>query len=293
MIRIAGEEVQFSAYPNGELYFDTDKFFEIVYEEINSQGNPEGEVEIEWYYESNDEFMKLMFVTLWIDDISEPGVVQRVLSLPYVPYSRMDRQEGTSLFSLDYVARFINSLNFHTVTIFEPHSDVTPALINNVNNISITDDIAREAMETVGFDKDTDILFYPDAGAAKRYEKHFDNYPSAVGIKVRDFKSGEIKRLDVSGDIPEKSGFDAWILDDLSSYGGTFYHSAKKLKEMGADKVYLVITHAENNIFKGDLMKTDYVDHVFTTNSILTENGIWTNKQYDDKLTVYDIREDD
>ena len=47
--------------------------------------------------------------------------------------------------------------------------------------------------------------------------------------------------------------------------------TAKKLKEMGAKDIYLVVTHCEDTIFEGDILKTDLIKNVFTTDSILTK----------------------
>ena len=58
------------------------------------------------------------------------------------------------------------------------------------------------------------------------------------------------------------------IVDDICSKGGTFYYSAKELKELGAKEVYLYISHCENSIFEGELLTGDWVDKVFTTDSI-------------------------
>ena len=42
------------------------------------------------------------------------------------------------------------------------------------------------------------------------------------------------------------------MIDDIISYGGTMYYSAKKLKELGVGKIYAYATHVENSlIFKG------------------------------------------
>ena len=67
-------------------------------------------------------------------------------------------------------------------------------------------------------------------------------------------------------------GKDILIVDDICSYGGTFLHSAKKLKEFGANKIYLYVSHCENSILKGQLMSSGLIERVFTTNSIFTES---------------------
>ena len=61
------------------------------------------------------------------------------------------------------------------------------------------------------------------------------------------------------------------IIDDICSKGGTFYHSAKRLKEAGAANIYLYITHCENTIHEGELLNSDLIKHIYTTDSILTK----------------------
>lgn len=67
------------------------------------------------------------------------------------------------------------------------------------------------------------------------------------------------------------------IRDDICSKGGTCYYVAKKLKEMGADKVFIYVTHCENAILDGEfgeskrsLLDTGLIEYLFTTNSICT-----------------------
>jgi len=70
---------------------------------------------------------------------------------------------------------FINYLDFDSVEIFDPHSDVATALIKNVRVISpgkmiadVLDDIEL-ASETPVY-SGTTIIYFPDAGAMKRYK---------------------------------------------------------------------------------------------------------------------------
>ena len=111
-------------------------------------------------------------------------------------------------------------------------------------------------------------MFYPDEGAGKRYSGMIP-LPYAFGIKKRDWATGQIKGLDVAGDTENISGKNILIVDDICSKGGTFYFSAKKLKELGAKNIYLHITHCENTIFEGELLSGELVKRIYTTNSIL------------------------
>ena len=60
------------------------------------------------------------------------------------------------------------------------------------------------------------------------------------------------------------------IIDDISSTGSTFFHSANALKKLGVNEVALYVTHCENTILDGELVKdTSPIDRIYTTNSIL------------------------
>ena len=113
-------------------------------------------------------------------------------------------------------------------------------------------------------------MFYPDEGAGKRYSGMIP-LPYAFGIKKRDWATGQIKGLDVAGDVDNIEGKNILIVDDICSKGGTFYFSAKKLKELGAKNIYMHITHCENTIFEGDILTSGLIAKIYTTNSILTK----------------------
>jgi ribose-phosphate pyrophosphokinase len=197
----------------------------------------------------------------------------------------MDRSENKSAFTLKYVSNFINSLKFDKVIVVEPHSDVTNALIERVEPVYTNYTLLPLVEKEVGFNNESDYIVFPDAGASKRYT--LKNHNILVGNKHRDFQTGRITKLEVMGQYA--GGKKAIIMDDLSSYGGTFILTAQALKDMGVKEVYLLVTHAEDSIFDGQVFKTDLIDGVFTTNTIMSKNGIWLNKQYDSKLTVYEI----
>jgi ribose-phosphate pyrophosphokinase len=276
MIKVNGQEIKFTKFPNGETLIDTESFpsYGWVIQRVSFK------------YEDDSDLIKLMLVKNYIDDFYGEYSKRAELLIYYMPYSRMDRSENKSPFTLKYVANFINSLNFGKVVIVEPHSDVTNALINNVEPVYVNVDLLPLVLDEIGFGAD-DMIFYPDAGASKRYIGKF-YFPYLVGNKTRDFKTGKIEGLEVMGKVPNNPN-KIVIVDDLSSRGGTFIHSAKKLKELGFKHIYLLVAHAEDTIFDGDIFKTDLIDGVFTTNTIMSKNGIWLNKQYDSKLKVYDI----
>ncbi len=258
MIKVNGQVINFDKFPNGETL-------------------PPGGVgvlfgvnnNIEFRYESDQDLIHLLFIGRYLNGFKNN------LHIRYMPYSRMDHGDGNAFQTLKYVCELINSLAFHTVTVDEPHSDVTCALLDNVRAVNITEQLLPEVVELVGFDPDHDYLFFPDAGAQKRYAHmtaHATGCRSAVGFKHRDQATGRLNgQMDVIG-FPlalhesDPARCKVIIVDDLCSYGGTFVMASKKLREMGANEVYLLVAHCEHSMWDGELL--NHVEGLYTTDSI-------------------------
>ena len=227
-----------------------------------------------WKYEQESEAMALYYI---VHHLRNHSVNSITLFMPYCPNARMDRTHHKyEVFTLKCFADFINALGFSSVSILDPHSNVVPALIDRCRVLS-PDMYIAQAIEKIN-DPGL-LLFYPDEGAMKRYSGMF-RIPYGFGIKRRCWESGKITGLDVVCD--EKiEGKNVLIVDDICCRGGTFLHSAKALKEKGAKSVSVFCSHCEHTIFDGELLKTDFVDHVYTTDSIFFKSH--------DKITVFPV----
>lgn len=227
------------------------------------------EATLTWLYENNEELVALYFLT---KHLRSKGIQDIQLQIPYIPNARQDRVKSPEdVFTLKYFAQIINSLEFSQVTVLDPHSYVSEALINNINIQSplkyiqkVLDEITKQGEQDI-------LMFYPDEGAMKRYSIMFRR-PYVFGMKKRDWTTGKIQGLDVAGQTELIRGRTILIVDDICSKGGTFYYSAKALKELGAGSVYLYISHCENTILEGKLLKTDLIEKVYTTDSIFTKS---------------------
>lgn len=219
---------------------------------------------VTWKYENDEEMLTLLYVSKFIK--SKPWTNTIHLYMAYVPNARMDRIKGDNeIFTLKYFCDFINYLEFDSVIILDPHSDVSKALINNVTILTPKKWIEK-AIEKVS--EDNLVIFYPDNGSAKRYSDRL-NRPYCYGVKSRDWQTGEILGLDVITNGIDLKGKNILIVDDICSKGGTFYYSALKLKELGVNDIYLYVSHCENTIGKGELLKDNgLIKRIFTTDSI-------------------------
>lgn len=251
MIKINNKAVEINHFPDGTLHLNIDKGFEYCSDFL-----------ILWKYENDSEMFALYSIVKHLRKNS--GYCNIILQLPYIPNARMDRVKNSyEVFTLKYFCEFINDLKFDSVYVNDAHSPVSLALLNNAHEDNMEDNI-HSLISNIH----PDIVFYPDEGSMKRHSDSI-KYPYAFGIKNRDWNTGKILNVDILGSIPTEK-FNVLIIDDICSYGGTFLHSAQKLKELGANEIYLYITHCENSVLKGELINSGLLTKIFTTDSIYT-----------------------
>ena len=143
------------------------------------------------------------------------------------------------------------------------------ALIDNVYVLDSKHYIDQAIEHCLSYD-DNLLICYPDEGAAKRYTELLKR-EHVFCIKHRDWRTGNIEGLELTS--PELvKGRNVLIVDDICSRGGTFTHTAKALKEVGAKDIFLFVTHCENTIEKGTILTDGLIKHVYTTGSIYRGN---------------------
>ena len=250
--------VDFSKFPDGTL---------LIKSEIPT--SQKLYLRIVWQYEEQDELSRLIYLTYHIRDHFK-GKLD--LYMPYIPNARMDRvKDSDEVFTLKYFAKIINSLHFNKVRVLDAHSNVSLALIDNVEQESVKFFIEEAAGRFC-----PNLLFMPDEGAHKRYSSMID-MPSTFGIKIRDWRTGEIQDYRLA-DPDLIDGKRVLIVDDISSKGGTFYFASKLLKEHGAKDVGLYVTHCETTIKDGNLFDKDT-----NISRIYTHDPLWNPEKVTDE----------
>lgn len=189
------------------------------------------------------DIMDLLLVTDALKRTIQVGSTLRLV-MPYVPYARQDRValEGEPL-SAAVFCTLINSMKFDEVEVWDPHSDVTPALLKNVR-IRPTKDLMTATFEGKGVSHLlTDCAFVaPDAGARKRVANLAKTFgtDAVFADKKRDPVSGKLSGAQVLGDLPARP---LLVVDDICDGGGTFLELARVLREKTNQPLYLYVTH--------------------------------------------------
>lgn len=213
---------------------------------------------------SGNDFMALALLK---NALKEAGQKNPDLFIPYFNYGQQDRvcDKGES-FSLSVFANLINSLNFETVTVADPHSTVlNNNMVNNLKIISHFDIIHH--WEKLNQRLRRCCLLAPDAGANKKVgeiAKYFEHERFVRADKLRDLKTGKIVETIVYAN--DFQGQDVAIIDDICVGGATFVALASELKKKNAGRIILYITHGIFSNGVEPLLKSG-IDEIWTTDS--------------------------
>lgn len=183
------------------------------------------------------------------------------LNMPYIPYARQDRvcNAGEAL-SIKVVAQLINAQEYASVSVVDPHSPTSVALIDRVR---ITDQY--EVFWRIKTNWSEWTIVAPDMGAMKKVEDFAKRVQAKSVIafnKTRELSTGKITGMHCLDTIDPNGKF--MVLDDICDGGRTFIELAQHIT-LPTQKLELAVTHG---IFsKGVECVTKMYSKVHTTNS--------------------------
>lgn len=200
---------------------------------------------------------------LTIDALKRMGVEKIKIFIPYFPAARQDRVmvPGEPL-SVKVYADIINQSAVNHTTVFDAHSDVTSALLNNckiVPNHQFVQLVVQQLPANT-------LLISPDGGALKKIYKVVEYLGGKTVVecsKSRDVQTGKLTGFKVNASDLE--GKNCLIVDDICDGGGTFLGLAEALKEKNAGKLFMAVSHGIFSNGFDELAK--HFDKVFTTDS--------------------------
>ena len=254
MIRVGNQVIKFDKFADGTCHVNIDC--------STLQPN----APIVWLYDGDEELMLMWFL---VQHCRDHEGYRRTLSIPYLCNSRQDRVvNDDDVFTLKYFAQMINALHFDRVETFDVHSDVSAALVNHIHVLSPVP-VVQKVLDKIP----NALLCFPDEGAMARYRGQFP-IPTIYGIKSRNWKTQKVEELVLCGATEKAKGKDILIIDDICGKGTTIYHMAKQLKELGANNIYVYVSHCENTVLQPhihgkSLLDYDLITKLYTTNSIL------------------------
>ena len=258
MIKVNDIVVPFSHFPDNScrLLYDTNK---------NTYWN-----EVTFLYENDEEILQLFYL---ISHLKAHGLNVHLI-MPYIPNARQDRVQTTKdVFTLKYFCNFINNMNIDKITVFDPHSPVSVALLDRVR-VETPKVLLNRLYDVLPSDT---YCAYPDGGSYKRYCAML-KVPSVFGVKERDWETMTIRNLRLAGNTNIIAGHPFLLIDDIISKGSTIYWMAKQLKEHGATDIYVYTSHCENTVLNPNLNGQSLLDIPNLINKLYTTNSIFTKE---------------
>lgn len=262
-----------SEFPGGEVFF-----------RITDSTYSNGIGVNHWIYTRLNSSKDFMQLAMAVDALRRKGSKYIECTIPYLPYARQDRicNDGEAL-SLKVFANLLNSLKLDKIRCWDVHSDVSSALIDNLEVID-NSELVKLALSDIK-SKAVHILS-PDSGACKKVYKLVEKlnfqdlsrtirkelgYPDTIEIhecgKTRDLATTKITGTKIPDSvIRTRNDEPIVIIDDICDGGATFLGIAEELRKHCSNDLYLIVTHG---IFsKGETELAKHFKKVYTTNSI-------------------------
>jgi len=272
-------------FPGGEIHF---KFTSEFIEKLNSSKNSNEVISITCRLKTSDDIILLVIV---LDTLAKDWKYKVMVFIPYMPYQQADRNFGEGeCFSLRTIAKILNSYTNVTYVVFDPHSDITPALLNKCvvedNSLFIRwvlqrlDDFNNNGYQGQWSANEDLVILSPDAGAYKKIFKLAEK----IGFKgqiecANKFRNTTTGEINIRLSINDFKGKDILIIDDICVGGRTFIELAKQLVQCNISNLQLAVSHGIFSNGFNDLER--YFQNIFTTNSIEEEYdgediNVWT-----------------
>lgn len=228
-------------------------------------------------------FNDLGLLCLAVDALKRMGIKNINALIPYFPAARQDRVMVTGEpLSVKVYADILNTFGLNKILVFDPHSEVTPALLNNCVVIP-NHKFIEKVIHIIG--KEVKLIS-PDGGALKKIYK-VSEFLGGVDVvecsKSRDVKTGKLSGFKVYDD--DLKNTDCLIVDDICDGGATFIGLAEELKKKHSGNLYLAVSHGIFTNGFGALEKL--FAKIFTTDSIknIDQKSVYQIQLFDGLLS--------
>lgn len=227
---------------------------------------------------------------------------KRTLIMPYLYSSRQDRKEARESLDCATALRLLVNMGIDEIVTCDVHNKGVMNAIPSTpfENMYLTDTMLEAWLigEKI-YDFDNIICISPDEGAMKRarfFSEVLDNASMGAFYKYRSQNisdgNGQIKEHRFLGNADDLVGKIAVVTDDMIDTGGSILDTAKQLKELGVQEVYLMTTFAffSRGIEKFNLYyDSGYFEKVYATNLAYVPEEVLSQPWFESVDCSYNI----
>lgn len=209
----------------------------------------------------NDNLMRLLIT---IDALKRASAGSVTAVIPYMGYSRQEKNMGREPITAKLVANIITNAGADRVLTVDLHESALQGFFDiPVDNLSASKILAEYLAKR---DLTNHVIVSPDTGGvlrARTFGRKL-NLPIAI-IDKRRPSSNKAVVMNVVGDVADKH---AIVVDDIIDTAGTLVSVAESLMNKGAKSVICCCTHALLSDPASELIPESCVNEIIATNSV-------------------------
>lgn len=207
----------------------------------------------------------ILELLILIDAAKRASAAEIVAVMPYYGYSRQDRKDKprTSI-GAKLMANLLTAAGIDRLITMDLHADQIQGFFELPVDHLYASTVFLPYIRSLNWDNL--CVVSPDTGGTKRaslYAKALD-CDFAIGFKQR-VKANEVSALQIIGNVEGKNVI---LLDDIMDTGGTLCKASDRVKELGAQKVYAMCTHAILSGNALERLEASSIDKVVITDTI-------------------------
>lgn len=211
----------------------------------------------------NDEFVEILF---WMDAFKRASANSATAVIPYFGYAKGDKKDEPRVSIRARVcAECIELAGADRVVTLDLHSPQIQGFFKKPVDHLFAFPLLCEYVKKLGLNDF--VVVSPDAGFARQARAYasYLNAPVAIGVKQRKAHDEKAEVLEIIGNVRGKN---ALIVDDFTITGGTLISLVNTLKERGARKIYVCLSHILLNQKGVKRIEESPIDLVIGTDSV-------------------------
>lgn len=221
----------------------------------------------------NDEFVELLF---WMDAFKRASAKSVTAIIPYFSYAKGDKKDEPRVSIRARVcAECIELAGADRVVTMDLHSPQVQGFFKKPVDHLFALPVLCEYVKSLHIENL--IVVSPDAGFAKEARKFasYLNTSVAIGDKTRKAHDEKAEILEIIGEVKDKN---VLIVDDFSISGGTLIELARTLKEKGANRILVCLSHILLNQEGLKKIEESPIEKIISTDSVNNKNILNNDK---------------
>ena len=222
----------------------------------------------------------LMELLTFLDCLRRSSADRITAVMPYFGYARKDRKdEGRVPITAKLVANLITKAGADRVLAIDLHAHQIQGFFDIPTDHLYARPVIMEHVRAI--EAKDPVVVSPDVGGTKLARAYAKALHADIAIVDKRRISGDtVKVENVVGDV---NGRDLFLVDDMVSTGGSIADACRILKDKGANKIFIVATHAVLCGKAVEKLNAAPVEQIIFTDTIPSgENGL-------DKLKIVSV----